>query len=60
MSKKYFDSETLVAAIKEVAEVIAKNGGADIKAIAKEINEGEVAVHIIVGPYRFINEEAEK
>ena len=53
---KPFNIETLVSAIKEVAEVIAKNGGADIKAIVKEINEGETAVHILIGPYQFMKE----
>lgn len=49
--------EKLVAAIKEVAAVIAENGGAEIKARLVEINEGEVIAHIIIEPYRFIERE---
>lgn len=52
--KKIFNVEQLVAAIKEVAATIAENGGAEIKALVKEINDGEVVARIIIEPYRFI------
>ena len=57
--KKLLNVEKLVAAIKEVAAVISENGGAEIRARVKEINEGEVIAHIIIEPYRFI-ERAQK
>lgn len=54
MSKeKIFDREALVSAIKEVAAVIAENGGAEIKARVVERSEVETLVHIIIGPYQF-------
>lgn len=60
MSENIFNSEKLVAAIKEVAEVIAKNGGAEIKAQVLERREGEVLAHIIIEPYRFIERKGEE
>ena len=58
--KNILNVENLVSAIKEVAEVIAKNGGAEISAIVKEINEGEVMAKIIIEPYRFISRKAQE
>lgn len=58
--KNILNVENLVAAIKEVAEVISKNGGAEISAIVKEINEGEVFAKIIIEPYRFISRKAQE
>lgn len=53
MNESVLNVEKLVAAIKEVAAVIAENGGAEIKARLVEINEGEVIAHIIIEPYCF-------
>lgn len=58
MSKeKILNIETLVSAIKEVAAAISENGGAEIKARVKEINEGEMVAHIIIEPYCFVSRE---
>lgn len=48
--------EALVSAIKEVAEAISNNGGAEIKALVRETDNGEIMVHIIIEPYKFICE----
>ena len=56
--KKIFNTETLVSAIKEVAAVIAENGGAEIKARVFETCESEVLAHIIIEPYCFKAEAA--
>ena len=56
--KNILNVETLVEAIKEVAEVIAKNGGADIRAVVKE-TDNVMQARIIIEPYRFIAEREE-
>ena len=53
---KPFNVETLVETIKEVAAVISKNGGAEIKALFREINEKDALAHIIIEPFRFISQ----
>lgn len=55
--KKIFNTETLVSAIKEVAAVIAENGGTEIKARVIEKSECEVLAHIIIAPYQFKSEK---
>lgn len=52
--KNIFNVQDLIAAIKEVAAVIAENGGADIKAYVKEIDNRTVAARIIIEPYNVL------